>query len=220
MKLLYKFASRSRPKKFFDCLDNIQSLARHDDYLILCSLDKDDETMGTPEVIAKLATYKKVLPIWGESNTKTEAINRDINFAPTDWDILLNHSDDMWFTKVGFDLDVIEAFENFDGLVHFPDQVAKEKLITYAMMSKSYYLKYGFIYHPDFISVYSDNYQQYVAQKLNKYKFVDKKILEHRHPIWGFGVADELNLKTENKENYEKDRLTFERLKLEFDAAN
>ena len=219
MKLLYKFASRSRPEKFFKCLDNIQSLSRHDDYLILCSLDKDDVSMNTPEVILKLTTYKKVLPIWGESKTKTEAINRDINLID-DWDILLNHSDDMVFTKIGFDLDIIEAFKDFDGLVHFPDQVAKEKLITYAMMSKEYFNQFGYIYHPSFISVYSDNYQQYIAQKTNKYKFVDKQILRHEHPIWGFGIADELNKKTEDKHTYELDRLTFERLKKEFDEKN
>lgn len=220
MKLLYKFASRSRPQKLFNCLDNIQSLARHNDYLILCSFDKDDETMGTTEVIAKLATYKKVLPIWGDSKTKVEAINADINFAPTDWDILLNHSDDMVFTKEGFDLDVIEAFNGFDGLVHFPDQKAKEMLITYAMMSRGYYLRHGHIYHPAFESVYCDNYQQYVAKMTNSYKYVNKEILLHAHHAWGYGEADDLLRKTENPITYQKDKETFERLKKEFDEQH
>lgn len=220
MKLLYKFASRSRPKKFFDCLDNIQSLARHDDYLILCSLDKDDESMNTPEVIKKLSTYKKVMPIWGLSTSKISAINRDIDLIPSDWDILLNHSDDMVFIKEGFDLDVIEAFQNFDGLVHFPDQKAKEMLITYAMMSKGYYERYGYIYHPAFESVYCDNYQQHVSKMTNSYKYVDKQILIHAHHAWGFGEADDLLRKTENPVTYQKDKETFIRLKKEFDERD
>lgn len=219
MRILYKFASRSRPAKFFSCLDNIIQNALHSDYYILCSLDSDDETMNNKEVTDRLKAYSKhVIVQWGFSKNKIDAINRDVT-ASLQWDILCNHSDDMWFVKPGFDLDIIEAFTNFSGLVHFPDQQAKNLLCTYTMMSYDYYLQDGFVYHPDFDSVYADNFQQDIAKSRNAYKFVNKLILEHRHPMWGFGEPDELLLKTENKATYNKDRETYIKLKKEWNLS-
>lgn len=212
-RILYKFCSRERPNKFFACLDNIISSARHNNYIILCSLDTDDVSMNNDEVKEQLSNYgNRIKVCWGTSENKVSAINRDVEQVE-DWDILLNHSDDMWFTKFGFDLDVLEAFENFDGLVHFPDQKAGNKLITYAMMSRGYYDLHGYIYNPEFESVYCDNFQQDQAKALGKYKFVDKQILEHRHFIWGYGHKDELLERTENPRTYAKDRDTYHRLK-------
>jgi hypothetical protein len=119
----------------------------------------------------------------------------------------------MWFVKEGFDLDILEAFKDFKGLVHFPDQVAGSRLITYAMMHKDYYDLDGWIYHPLFNSVYADNFQQDLAKKRGLYKFVDKPILQHRHSIWGYGEPDALLRKTENPENYQKDKQIYLSLK-------
>ena len=217
MRILYKFPSRERPDKFFACLDNITSLARHNDYLILCSFDLDDETMCNSEVRDKIAQYPKVITYWGTSKNKIDAVNRDLCFAPP-FDILCVHSDDMWFIKEGFDLDIIEAFRDFKGLVHFPDQQAGAKLITYPIMHREYYEIDGYIYRPCFDSVYADNYQQHIAKKRDKYKFINEKILEHRHSIWGFGKPDNLLKKTEDPKVYKKDRETFQRILKEEEA--
>lgn len=217
MHILYNFATRSRKDKAFACIDNIISLSRTDNYHIHLTLDVDDDTMNTTEVRDKIASYgDKVSAHWGISHSKVSAINRDIGLCGDEWQILCNHSDDMWFVKEGFDVDIVEAFEGFNGLVHFPDHKVKEALITYAMMHRDYYNIDGHIYHPDFDNVYCDNYQQHVAKARNKYKFVDKHILEHRHVAWGYGVADELLKKTENPEGYKKDHQTLNRLINEF----
>lgn len=210
MKILYKFASRERPDKFFACLDNIIENTRHDNYVILCSLDLDDTTMFNNEVIERLNKYSQVVYKFGTSKNKIDAINRDIELIP-EWDILCNHSDDMVFIKEGFDLDILAAFEGFDGLVHFPDQQQKV-LCTYAMLSRKYYDLDGYIYHPDFKSVFADNYQQYMAKKRFQYRLIDKPILEHRHFAWGYGEKDALLIKTENKETYHQDSLTYQKM--------
>ena len=211
MKILYKFASRERPEKFFKCLDNIISLARHNDFSILASLDLDDKSMANPQVRDRIKKYPQVQAFYGTSQGKIHAINRDLEFAG-DFDILCNHSDDMVFIKEGFDLDILEAFENFNGLVHFPDQKVGQKLITYAMMSKAYFDLDGYIYNPQFWSVYADNYQQWKAQKRGMYKFVQKRILDHEHSIWGYGPPDDLLKRTENPENYKRDHATYLKL--------
>ncbi len=211
MRILYKFPSRSRPHKFFAGLDNILSLAQHADFEILCSFDLDDVTINNDEVRTRLLSYPKVRYYYGSSKTKIQAINADMDKVG-DYDVLLVHSDDMCFTVPGFDLSIIKAFENWHGLVHFPDQTAKERLITYPMMHRKYFERDGWIYHPDFKSVYADNFQQDLAKRRGMYKFVNQNILIHKHSMWGFGVHDALMLRNENGENYHKDKLVWQRL--------
>lgn len=211
MRILIKFASRSRPDKLFAALDNIFELSKHDAITVLLTLDIDDATCTTNEFKSRLLEYPKVVAMWGTSNSKISAINRDMVFSG-EWDILLAHSDDMVFTVPGFDLEILNAFYNFEGLVHFPDQKAGPALITYPMMSRSYFEKDGWVYHPDFISVYADHFQQDIAKRRGMYKYVNKKILEHRHSMWGFGAHDALMLRNENRDNYNNDQITWQRL--------
>lgn len=216
MKITYNFASRERPDKFFACLDNITSLARHDDYEIIATLDADDLSMANSVVRDRIAKYSKVIAYYGLSKNKIDAINKNLCFATGE--IICNHSDDMVFITEGFDLYILEAFKDFNGLVHFPDQKAGEKLITYAMMHKEYLDLDGWIYNPEFTSVYADNFQQDLSKRRGKYKFVPQKILEHRHAIWGFGVPDALLKRTEDPVNYKKDRETYQRLTREING--
>lgn len=210
MKILYNFCSRSRPTKLINCLDNIIFLSKHTDYIIVLTLDIDDTTVSSKVFYEKIKSYgKKVVPLYGYSENKVHAINRSVNYF--DFDIICNHSDDMKYIKEGFDLDILEAFENYSGMVHFPDQKALQALCTYSMLSKDYYDKFGYIYNPEYESVYCDHESQDVAKRLNKYKFIDKKILEHHHPIWGYGQKDELLEKTEHPIVYAKDKETYQR---------
>lgn len=214
MRITYNFASRERPDKFFACLDNITTMARHDDYEIIATLDVDDLLMCNSEVRDRIAQYPKAKAYYGISKNKIDAINKNISFATGQ--IICNHSDDMVFIKEGFDLDILEAFDDFKGLVHFPDQRVGAKLITYAMMHKEYLDIDGCIYFSEFDSVYADNFQQILAKRREKYKFVAKRILEHRHSMWGYGPPDSLLKKTENPIVYKKDRATYHRLLKEF----
>lgn len=195
MHILYKFATRSRPEKFKATVEKILFLSKHLYFTILVSIDIDDPTAG--EVIA----YKQILcdvytgmnnitTVLGTSKNKIDAINRDMDVIP-DWDIIVNVSDDMVFLKEGFDLDIIEAFGgNLDQFIHFPDGHTGEKLASMSIIGSEYYDRFGYIYHPDYVSLWCDNEAMEVAQQLNKYKYVDKQIFEHRHPAWVGGPVD------------------------------
>jgi hypothetical protein len=216
MRILIKFPTRERPEKFYKAIENIKDNIRTKDFGILVSLDLDDKSMKTPGMKSFIDSHKEIKAVWGTSNGKVDAINRDIWLMDRyKWKILLVHSDDMWFTKKHFDDDIIEAFDKFYGLVHFPDQRAGEKLITYPMMHREYYDRFGYVYNPEYSSVYCDNEQHDVAVMLSKYKFVDKKILEHRHPIWGFGKNDALYLRNEEPTQYATDKATYHKRKAE-----
>ena len=57
LKLLIKFPTKSRPDKFFFMLEKYYALLRDVNFEFVISCDVDDESMNTPEVIAKLDSY-------------------------------------------------------------------------------------------------------------------------------------------------------------------
>ena len=199
MKILIKFASRSRPWKFFNCIKNIFDHQTENSITILASLDDDDETMNTPKIRDWFARYNKkgIVSVYGKSKNKIDAINRDMHMV-SDWDILINFSDDMLFIKKGFDRDIMDAFENnfpdMDGVLHYHDgHNYKDELMTMSIMGRKYYDRFGFIYHPDYISLWSDNEARDVAKALGKYKYMgdDLIIFNHNHPMHqGMGMTN------------------------------
>jgi hypothetical protein len=210
-KIIYKLASRSRKEKCFSCIENIIAQSTIEDYLILLSFDVDDVSMQGDEVKERLSLYGgKVKAYWGVSGSKVTAINRDIGFVGG-WRIICNHSDDFWITSRGFDTAVVKAMERYfpdtDGMIHFPDQVAKERLCTYQIVGRKYYDRTGYIYCPEYKSLYCDNEEFLKAKLLGKYEYIPLRYLEHRHPIWGYGQADDLLRHTESF--YDQDRNTF-----------
>ncbi len=208
-RICYVFASRERPKKFFDCLNVINAMSESDNYFVWGKLDLDDPKIE--EYKSKLDEYPELTVKWGLSNGKIHAINRDLEDLPP-FDIICCHSDDMRFLLYGFD-NVIREHCGSDDYVHFPDGYANERLSTYSIMGKDYFNRFGYIYHPDYVSVYCDNEQFEVAKILGRHKFVNQKILRHEHAIAGYGVADDLLRRTEDATNYKLDHQIYIRRK-------
>jgi len=209
--ITYLFPSKSRPEKFFKCLDNIFDLSYSDRFLVIAVLDCDDLTMAGIDVAHRMFGYgHNLIPVWGNSKSKIHAINREVGMIG-ETDVVALHSDDFLFTKSGFDIDIREAEEHYSGLIPFSDGHVNEKLVTYPLMTIDYLRKFNYIYHPDYISVFSDNEQMEVAKKLGMYKFVDKNIMEHQHYRWGYEEPDELMKHNDSQEMYIKDRETFQR---------
>jgi len=213
MKILYKFPTRTRPDRFFKCLDNMHSMMRHSDFEIQVTCDIDDDTMTSPGVRDRIASYPNTYVIYGTSLSKVDAINRDMGLF-TGWDILINMSDDMEFTQPGFDMQIISDYSSLpfgDVLIHYPDQAAGAALITMAITDKKYYDRFGYIYNPDYKSLFCDNEQQEVAKRLGRYKFFKRRLFNHNHPAWGLAPMDALIRHTESF--HEQDKATFERRK-------
>ena len=249
MKILYKFPSRSRPSKLFACLDNIQRLSTYDNYQIAITADLDDASMMNPEVRDNINSYKNVDLLYGTSLNKVDAINRDMAFY-TDWDILINMSDDMQFIQHGFDTKIVDDFKihGLDTLMHYPDQAAGKALITMAIMGREYFnrdgyamkdgvlktfmmdeteriwengkwvelekdwqVTRGYIYNPEYKSLFCDNEQHMVAQLRGCYQFKRTRLFNHMHPAWGLAPVDDLMRHTESF--YAEDKATFERRK-------
>lgn len=207
-KILFKFTSRSRPLKFFSTLDNIISkIEDKENYVILCSLDYDDKTMFNKSVLEKLIPYinnYKVIPVFGYSKNKIDAINRDVEKIEN-WDILLNDSDDMTFEVQGFDNIIREKFKQHfpdtDGNIYFNDGFVGDRISTMSIIGRKYFdSKYmnKKIYHPSYISLYCDEEYTDIAKKMNKIVYFNQILYRHNHPSNGVGVADEQLKMTES----------------------
>jgi len=199
MKILFKFATRMRPQKFFNCLDNIIAMvADKYNYEILVSCDANDKKMSAAKIEGALLERSReghITIVKGKSKNKIDAINRDID-AIRAWDILINTSDDMMFIKKGFDniirKDLEKKFPDTDGVLHYNDGNQKENVMTMTIMGRNYYERFGYIYHPSYKSVWCDVEQTEVAYMLDRYQYMkdDKILFRHLHPAWGLAEYD------------------------------
>ena len=207
--ILFKLPTRSRPDKFKATIANIIDLATGP-YRIIVTADADDLTMYNYGILKWVGDRPDVSIRYGSKVSKIEAVNRDI---PQDgWDILVVVSDDMVFTKKGFDEDIAAAFgNNLDQLIHFPDGYVNEKLVTLPIMGRTYYERFGYVYHPTYKSLFSDNEQMDVAINIGCYKYVNQSIYKHQHPAWVGGLVDDL-LK-ETQAFYREDEINYLRRK-------
>lgn len=193
---LFKYPSRGRPDNFFKSLDSIYNNVSDKDYFhVSCTLDSDDETMNNEAVIEKINSYFNISIEWGLSESKIHAINRSMP-KNLDWDVIFCMSDDMVFNIFGFDvmvgIDMMNHFPEGDGILHYPDQDARQALATMYIAGKKYYDTFGYIYHPSYKSVWCDNEAQDVAKALNKYFYCGYQINLHMNPAYGHRERDEM----------------------------
>lgn len=213
MKILIKFPSRSRPEKFFNCIKNIQdNVTVKDQYLISANIDNNDHSMTTPAVLDKLADCN-IHVAWGVSRNKIDACNRNVD-ADYLWDILILTSDDMEFIKFGFDNDIRKAFEvegSLDRVLHVRDGYDHDPIVSLPILGKDWYDRYGYIYHPSYISLFADEELYLVAKKLDKLIPSDLEIVKHQHPTWIGGPIDS---QLRNSESFHPvDKQTFQKRK-------
>lgn len=211
MKLLIKFPTRNRKNKFFKVLKQYQNLCEDiDNTEFLISLDNDDETMSPSEVNDIFNTFKNIKVVYGNSVSKIHAVNRDIELA-NEWDIVLLASDDMTPKIKGYDNIIRNKMKEFypdtDGILWFNDGHKGNKLNTLSILGKKYYDRFGYIYHPEYKSVWCDNEFMTVGDLLGKQTYFDEVIIEHEHPDWGYGNRDVIH--QINSKNESHDRILF-----------
>lgn len=182
MKLLIKFPTRERPKKFFEVLDLYYSYLRDLNFQFIISCDVDDYSMNNLETIKKLKTYPNLKYYFEKNTSKVEAINN--NLKNVSFDILLLASDDMIPIQPGYDIVIkekmLENFPDTDGVIWFNDGFQGSNLNTLCILGKKYYERFNYIYHPDYKSLYCDTEFTIVSKKLNRAKYFDNIIIKHQ----------------------------------------
>lgn len=167
-------------------------------YQVALKVDRNDPTLR--KYLSK--AYPEILLFIGQSESKVHAINRDIPLY--DWDIIVNTSDDILW-RLGAGREITNNYES-DTFLHFPEPYAesqaakrkKESICVCSIMDRVYFDRFGYIYNPEYKSLYADNEATEVSKTLGRYKFVDKVIFEHLHPAAGKAVKDQQYKLTES----------------------
>ena len=194
MKLLVQFPTLARQFKFLQCLSkyvNMASGSHEITFNINC--DQNDPTMNDDEVRKKITDIfihqsnkqnrAKANVHYDEQTTKISAINDHIE--PDLYDIIICASDDMIPQVDGWDNEIAEAMQehypDLDGCVHFNDGYTDGKLITFSILGRELYKHFGYIYNPDYKSLYCDNEFTQVVTRMGKVSYIDKVIIKHEH---------------------------------------
>ena len=203
MKILIKYPSRNRKEKFYQNLNKMRVMANNsNDITYHFTIDDDEVDLYFIETLG------------GKSNNKIHAVNRDV--PDSDWDILVVMSDDMVCITHGWDdiirQDMNENFPDTDGVLHYNDGNQKANVMTMSIIGRKYYQRDGYIYNPEYQSLWCDVEATEVAHMRGKYKYMgDATILfAHHHPAWGFCLHDEQYRKTESPYYWQKDRQVIE----------
>lgn len=208
MKLLVKFPTKGRRKKFFEVLRLYHSmLAEPENTQFLVTLDEDDPDMAGHGVARKLRGFPRTLWAYGKSADKMCAVNRDMGMAPV-WDILLLAADDMIPVVDGYDgiirAGMREFYPDTDGVLFFNDGFRRNELNTLPIMGRKYYERFGYIYQPEYKSTWSDQEFTRVADLLGRQTYFDRTIIRHEHPDWGYGSEDEIHRVNLRNEEWDK----------------
>ena len=208
MKILIKFPTRGRKDKFLSTLQKYYDLCKDiNNTMFLISLDEDDTEMNNDEVIKNILKYKNIDVVIGNSKSKIDAVNRDINEYNKNWDILLLASDDMIPQLYGYDEiirnNMLFNYDDTDGVLWFNDGFQGNRLNTLCILGKKYYERFNYVYYPEYKSCWSDNEFTSVGNILKKQSYINQVIIKHEHPDWGYGNSDFVHKKNQIDYNFD-----------------
>lgn len=207
--VLLKYPTRQRPRLFRLTLRKYIDTAGAP-LRIVVTIDVDDISMNNRimrDWIAEQGAEIDISPRRG----KIIAINSGI---PADqWSVLVLASDDHIPVTDGWALRILSDMpEDGDALLWYKD-IRQDRICLMPVMGRSYYDRFGYIYHPAYVSLWCDNEQTEVAQSLGKLIQPDSELFRNESADWG-GIIRTDSLYRKNNAYYKIDRQTYERRKL------
>ncbi|HTV49520.1 MAG TPA: glycosyltransferase family A protein [Phycisphaerae bacterium] len=148
------------------------------------SIEEAEKLRAHPEITNGKNTLEiLVVPSRGKIAACNAGIQLDTGGG---WDVVILASDDFTPEVFGWDETIRRAmqwhFPALDGFLHFPDAyTAYERFATIPVMGVNLWRRWGYIYHPDYKSLWCDREQTEVVGALRKNQFIDLPIFQHRH---------------------------------------
>lgn len=223
MNILLKCPTRSRPQKVIATLSSYMKLATQANKIgVAVSCDIDDTSMKRNLVQEEL--HRILAPtawhriFFGESKSKIEACNADMNSIDYPWDIVVLVSDDMVPQVSGWD-DVIRnhmlaRFPDTNGILWTNDGYQAEKLNTLCIFGRKIYEEFGHIYHPDYKSLFCDTEltDRCRSDLKDRCLYIPYCVIRHEHPGTGFAQNND-ELYQHNQKFWIPDMMTYIRRK-------
>jgi hypothetical protein len=227
MRILLKCPTRSRPQKIISALNAYMRFANHPEHMgVAVSCDEDDVTMSRNLVheelhrlLSKTAWHRIFM---SQNKSKIEACNANMNEIEWNWDIVVLVSDDMLPQIQGYD-DIIRSHmtPDLDRILWFNDGHQGDKLNTLTIFGRAMYDRFGYLYHPEYKSLFCDTELTDLCRGELKSKctYVDYCIIRHEHP--GTGYAQNMDeLYERNQKFWNEDMYTYiRRKKYEYDVT-
>lgn len=208
LRVLVRMPTRGRPAQALRVLQLYREMAGID-VAIEVVVDEDDESMLAAPVLQRLAALDCVVTV-GAHKSKVEACNAG---RVSEWDVLVLASDDMVPVVGGYALRIAEEMRRLwprlDGALHFDDGHQHGLLCTLPVIGRHLYNQLGYIYHPDYRSLYCDREQTEVLRAMGRIAYTGEKIIEHRHHLFGQAPVDALYCRNDAYEG--TDRVTHDR---------
>jgi hypothetical protein len=153
--------------------------------------------------------------IIGEHSSAIHAINEAAKHATGD--ILIVISDD-FDCPIGWDVLLLKALEGKEDFCVKTKDGIQPTLMTLPILDRKYYERFGYVYHPDYTHMYSDQEMTAVAHMLGRNLDVDI-LFPHLHYTTGKFVKDEISLR--NDSSYPQGKKVFDiRLRNNFGIVN
>jgi len=97
--------------------------------------------------------------------------------------------------------------------IHVNDGISKGDILSIPIISKMLYQKLGYVYHPEFFSLFADNALFDTCKILNCLIDANDILFQHHHYINNKAVYDETYQKENSKYAYESGKLLYQKLK-------
>lgn len=186
MNILIQFPTLNRRQKFIRCIELYDSMSSGKNSITFnINCDTQDSSMNNDEArdeVKNAITKNSYRINYMDNSNKISAINANIDL---DFDTVICASDDMIPVKEGWDESVSnnmsKYFPELDGALHFNDGYAEGSLITLSILGKKLYDSFGYIYHPDYKSLYCDNEFTEVVYGSKRVQYVNEIIIKHEH---------------------------------------
>ena len=187
-------ATRGRSKQATECRDKWLNSAKDPKAIEhIFGIDDDDNDsltdINTQRVI--VARGKGCVAAWNACAKASKG------------EILIQLSDD-WEPVEGWDEIILKEFEGVEGeqVLAISDGARTDELLCMAILNRKRYEKQGFLFCPDFFSVYSDNYFTWAAHKDGVIKDAKHIMFEHKHPVFNKGEWDKTYTDSNSQQNY------------------
>jgi len=182
------------------------------DYEWIVSLSQKDATL---EQYYQTFTKSDAVLVTNNSTNMVEATNEVAKLCAGQLIILV--SDDMWSCKM-WDSKILHKFEmiNGPGILQVNDGITTKKL-TIPIMNREAYAKLGYVYHPNYISMFADDDLRKTALQHGMYYNGTDILIEHRHFMNGKATFDKTYASENSKDAWRKgEQIFFQRAKDNF----
>lgn len=218
MRIILKYPTRSRPDLFRQTFARYMEACDPSHVSPIITIDRDDHAMNRQQMLAWIRGMGGV-PFVGMSRTKIQAINADIPIGP--WDIMVLASDDhlpldRWDKRVIADMQ--EQAPNGEPCILWYRDTRQEVLNSGAqicfmpVMNRAAYDHFGYIYHPDYVSLWCDNEQTEVCTANGMMRRIPVELFRNESPDWG-GTIKRDQLYRKNNRHFDTDKKTYLRRK-------